>query len=1120
MRVIINLKKEINLLPFTRKIYMGITKFTWLFIFMSAFIIGGCKKIVDEAGKIGLCPTVVSTDPAAGAINVPTNKVITVTFNEDLDPSSVNESTIQLKVGTTRIQGVVAYAGKVATFTPSSPLQANTVYTGTVTTGVKDFSRTALPVNYVWNFNTGSTPIVVTTDPFNGQTDVNFNKVIKATFSTTMDPASITLTTYVIKDGAKIIPGVISFVGLDALFTPTTPLTPNTLFTGTINGSAKDQLGNIMGTDYKWSFSTGAIPAVVSTDPLDATINVVLNKVIKVVFNKAIDATTLTPANFNLKKGSVVIPGTISYSGRTATFVPTTVLDINTVYTGRVTASVKDTVGNNMIADYVWSFTTGNAPVVVSTDPTNGALDVPLGKIITANFSTAMNPLTINGTSFKLTQGSTAVLGVVSYAGTTASFTPASPLLVNTTYTGTITTAAKDALGNAMGVNYVWSFTTVGLPPVVTSTDPANFATNVVLNKIVSAVFSNTMNPATINSANFTLKQGFFTVPGTISYSGKTATYTPANSLAVNTQYTAIITSNVKDSAGLNMVADYSWSFTTGNAPIVISTDPLPNSIGVPVNKSVTATFSTPMDPTTITGSSFTVKSGTTSVLGTVTYSGTTATFTPSVNYIGNTVYTATVTNSVKDVSGNAMTNNYVWSFTTAGISPTVISTDPANNAVNVPLNKIITANFSTAMNPATITGTSFTVKQGTTAVSGVVTYAGTTATFTASSPLLTNTVYTGTITTAAADLLGNAVASNYVWTFTTTGNAPTVTSTDPANNATNVPVNKIVSANFSAAMDPTTINALTVTIFQGTTQFFGTVTYSGTTMVFTPAVNFTFAKAYTATITTGAKDVNGNALAANYVWNFTTETPAPADIMGRAGRFGAFGGNAGITNQGLNTVINNGGIGTTAASTLVTGFHDGLTGDVYTETPLNVGNSKLGIFTAPPAPGTATSFLIAQNGALDALAAYNSISPASKPGGSDPGAGELGGLTLAPGIYKSASGTFKITNGDLTLDAKGDPNAQWFFQTAAGLTVGIAGPTGARNVLMIGNGLAKNVYWYVGSAATINGAGGGVMSGTIISSAGISFSTAGNAVQTVLNGRAISLNASVTMVNTTINVQ
>jgi len=108
------------------------------------------------------------------------------------------------------------------------------------------------------------------------------------------------------------------------------------------------------------------------------------------------------------------------------------------------------------------------------------------------------------------------------------------------------------------------------------------------------------------------------------------------------------------------------------------------------------------------------------------------------------------------------------------------------------------------------------------------------------------------------------------------------------------------------------------------------------------------------------------------------------------------------------------------------------------------------------------------------------------------------------------------ITLSDLTLDAKGDPNAVWVFQMASSLTVGDTAP---RNVILVGGAQAKNVYWQVGSAATINGAGGGTMVGTIIASAGVTFSTAGNVTITTLNGRALSLIASVTMVNTVINV-
>ncbi|MDI5889238.1 ice-binding family protein [Flavobacterium yafengii] len=455
----------------------------------------------------------------------------------------------------------------------------------------------------------------------------------------------------------------------------------------------------------------------------------------------------------------------------------------------------------------------------------------------------------------------------------------------------------------------------------------------------------------------------------------------------------------------------------------------------------------------------------------------------------------------------------------TIGVCPVVQATSPINGATGVSFNPIITVTFNEEMDAATINQSSFTIT-GTGQVAGSITYSGTTASFTPTIALSPNTTYTGRVSTASKDVMGNALQEDYVWTFKT-GIAPTVTATDPINNAIGVNLNKIITADFSIAMDPLTLNATTFIVRQGTVVIPGIVAYSGTTASFTPSIPLTPGTIYTATITTGARNTAGIALANNYVWNFTTVSPAVITTVPTAATglfFGVFGGNAGITNQGLNTVIN-GNIGTTAASTLVTGFHDGTTGDVYTETPLNKGLVNGRIHTAPPTPGSATSEAIATQGLADANAAYISISPAQKPGGTDPGAGELGNLVLPPGIYKSAGATFKISLGDLTLDAKGDPNAVWIFQTAAGLTVGIAGPTGAKNVNLVNGAQAKNVFWYVGSSAVINGAGGGVMTGTIIASAGVTFSTPGNAVQTVLNGRAISLVASVTMVNTTINV-
>ena len=249
--------------------------------------------------------------------------------------------------------------------------------------------------------------------------------------------------------------------------------------------------------------------------------------------------------------------------------------------------------------------------------------------------------------------------------------------------------------------------------------------------------------------------------------------------------------------------------------------------------------------------------------------------------------------------------------------------------------------------------------------------------------------------------------------------------------------------------------------------------------------------------------------------------TPTASVDLGSASSFASFGGNAGMTNQGLLTVIN-GDIGTTGTSTMMTGWHDSV-GDIYTVTPLNNGRVNGRIYTAAPPPrdddvdgvgGNATTLAIATQALADMRTAFNNL--ASLPGGRDPGDGQLGGLILAPGIYKSNSGAFLITKADLTLDARGDANAVFVFQMASSLTVGA--PEAPRSVNLINGAQAKNVFWQVGSAATINGAGGGSMSGTIISYASTTFSTAGNTFIVTLNGRALSLTASVTMVNTVIN--
>jgi hypothetical protein len=558
---------------------------------------------------------------------------------------------------------------------------------------------------------------------------------------------------------------------------------------------------------------------------------------------------------------------------------------------------------------------------------------------------------------------------------------------------------------------------------------------------------------------------------------------------------------------------------TLGECPIVIATTPIEGANSVPLRSNVTATFNKEMNPETINQSSFIVTAANIPVAGAVTYSGVKATFTPTSQLIANTIYTATIKTTVKDLAGNALQTDYVWMFTT-GISPFVLATTPLDAATAIPLNQILTATFNKAMNPTTVNQSSFIVTAAGVPVSGVVTYMGVIVTFTPDTLLTASTIYTATITTSAEDVAGNPLMAAYVWTFTT-GLSPIVIATDPINNAIEVGLNKTITATFNMTMDPTTISAATFTVKQGTNTILGAVSYSGTRATFIPTVPLTENKLYTCTITTAVKNVAGTYMNSNYSWVFTTIIPVvvpPPPVATSGLFFGVFGGNAGITNQGLFTVVN-GNLGTTAESSLITGFTDGTSNDPYTVTPLNNGLVTNEIYAAAPAPGSTTKAATALAGLNAATAAYLSISPASMPGGIDPGAGELGGLTLPPSIYKSNSGTFNITNGNLTLDAQGDPNAIFVFQCSSALTVGDSSPS---SVILINGALAKNVYWYVGSAAVINYAGGGIMNGNIIAYSGVTLSSPANSTNssvTTLNGRAISLVASVTMVNTVINV-
>jgi len=487
--------------------------------------------------------------------------------------------------------------------------------------------------------------------------------------------------------------------------------------------------------------------------------------------------------------------------------------------------------------------------------------------------------------------------------------------------------------------------------------------------------------------------------------------------------------------------------------------------------------------------------------------------------------------------------------------APTVVSTNPVNLDPAAPINRKLTANFSEAVDPATCTATTFTLSP---AVAGAVTCVGSTAVFTPTGPLTIATLYTATVTTGFTDLAGNHLAANKVWTFTgaaADATAPTVTSTDPLNNSTGVPVNKEPAATFSEAIDPATVNTgsdgisgtftLTFTgsgpgcVFDPITdpdpgcvpaqkvQGSASTTGTGNVATFVPLFTLTpsttgasaITQTYTATLTTGVKDLAGNALAAPFTWSFVAGAGASAGPPQGAGPAGVpLGTSAGfviLAKSGVSTVpasVITGNVGVSPAShTALTGFSETLdtkTNEFSTSPQVKDIDSSGAviagkIFAADyhsPTPANLTAAVGDMERAYTDAAGRTAPAPTV-----NLGAGDISNMTLAPGLYKWTTG-LNIDNRGVTLagTVASGPNDVWIFQIAGDLTV-----ANGAIVTLSGGAVPKNVFWQVGGQATLGTTAN--FKGTILSQTLISLNTGA-----VLTGRALAQTA-VTLIQNTV---
>ncbi|MDP1829197.1 MAG: ice-binding family protein [Archangium sp.] len=414
--------------------------------------------------------------------------------------------------------------------------------------------------------------------------------------------------------------------------------------------------------------------------------------------------------------------------------------------------------------------------------------------------------------------------------------------------------------------------------------------------------------------------------------------------------------------------------------------------------------------------------------------------------------------------------------------APLVIATLPLAGATHVPLTSTVTATFSEVMNAATLDTTSFTLAQGATAVPGLVNTAGAVSTFSPVSPLTAGLLYTATLSTAATDRSGNALAAAFSWSFTAAAlvdtTPPTVLLTDPLALAVSVPITRKLTATFSEPMDPSRITSTTFTLAEGLTPIAGAVTFDGAQAkaTFAPTRALAVGTTYTATLTTGVRDLAGNAMLNAFVWTFTTAACGQAPVpLGSAANFVVLAGST-ASSTGPSSVTGDLGV---SPGTAVIGIPPGnLVGAQHAGDPVS-------------AQGIADLTIAFDDAAGRSLCAVTV-------------AGNIGGLTLPPGLYKSTS-SLAISSGDLTLDAQGDPDAVFIFLMASTLTT-----TSGRQVILMGGARSANVFWQVGTSATLGSTS--AFQGTIMADQAITLNTGAT-----LNGRVLARIAAVTLDSNTL---
>ena len=852
---------------------------------------------------------VTSSSPANGATNVPTSTgSISVTFNNPVDPLSVNATTLPVMVGfnsNQQIGGAYAVSGNTVTFTPDSPFPPDTqIYVGACG-GPLDLSGDSAGNCYTQlvSFTTGpaSTPAgspfqVIAFTPANNATSVGLNSSVTATFNRSYSPGSInpnsSSSDFALFAGDGQSPWCTNYTRSQdntTLSFNCGTLPSSSTMTAQLNSNLTDWAGDPL-TNFTSQFTTtfydsSSNGSIISVRPGSGASGVAATQPLILYSNLPINASTASNG-LQVAQNNTLISGTAQVldGGYTIVFTPTSPFTAGALIQWWTTGTLADATYNNPINGdsgyfFVAASTASLAPTVQVTSPAQYANPVPLNTFFDVQFNTPLNSSTVNSSNIYLYDGTTGL----NVADTTSMPEPNIVRLVPTSALAAnhyIYVYVKTGLQSTTSVPavqtnwYVYTGTASdSTVPTVTNAVPYNGATNVGVNDTPGVVISKQIDPVSVTSNTFQVLNGATPLTGTYWFNSTNTRmeFVPNTPLPPSTTLTMSI-NGVLDQVG-NPVT-YTSHFQTAAGPDFTAPSIVWTSVGsnesMPINGSITVQFSESMDATSFSTSNFYLQDEVLNakIPATITWSSdqSVAYLVPSSPLAAGRQYYFYCSQGT-DLAGNQLNGEayYVYAELTASTTPpTVIAFNPISGTSGLGTNTIIEAEFSAPIDPTSIAGV--TLKAGSSVVptTQVMGSGNTVVQLVPQTPLTAGTTYVMTVA-GVKDPAGNVVAT-ITNSFTTGGTydiaAPSVVNYDPPYNAT-VGTNVIPKLIFNKPLNPITVSNSTFRMFLNDTGQFIPLTVAlsanGLEVTLTPQLPLLPGTYYHYQACCGYQDMDGN---------------------------------------------------------------------------------------------------------------------------------------------------------------------------------------------------------------------------------------------------------------------